>query len=380
MGWIPRIPEIKKSLALNDGQFGLLLLASSLGAVMGAQLAGRLIHTFGSRRLLRFSTTIMSAAIIFIGISHSSMVIALSLFCMGVGYSSVDVSSNTQAVGLERIINKRVMVSFHGGWSLGSLVVSLLGSFAIKHGISPEKEFISLGVVSFVAFHISTFFLLEREHDDRPQKESDEVTKAKIPLFNRSVIPLWWLGIGAIASIIPEGAVSDWGGILLHENYHLSKVVASTAFGTFAVAMIISRFSGDHFLHLWGAEKILRRGGFLAGFGMVTGILIARFTFHSHPALALIIVDIGFFCAGLGIGPMFPTFMLAAGAVEGIPTAVAISRVGVIAISSYFLGPSVIGGLAQLLTLPYAFLYPVGLLIFLGFTAHKMVPRPKSAE
>ena len=44
MAWIPRIPEIKSSLGLSDGQFGLLLLASTFGAVPGAQLSGRIVH------------------------------------------------------------------------------------------------------------------------------------------------------------------------------------------------------------------------------------------------------------------------------------------------------------------------------------------------
>ena len=48
MAWIPRIPEIKTSLGLSDGQFGLLLLASTLGAVPGAQLSGRIVHMYSS--------------------------------------------------------------------------------------------------------------------------------------------------------------------------------------------------------------------------------------------------------------------------------------------------------------------------------------------
>ena len=31
MAWVPRIPEIKSDLGLNDAQFGLMLAASSVG-------------------------------------------------------------------------------------------------------------------------------------------------------------------------------------------------------------------------------------------------------------------------------------------------------------------------------------------------------------
>ena len=43
MAWVPRIPEIKEANGLSDSQFGLVLVSSSVGAVLGAQLAGRLI-------------------------------------------------------------------------------------------------------------------------------------------------------------------------------------------------------------------------------------------------------------------------------------------------------------------------------------------------
>jgi hypothetical protein len=75
---------------------------------------------------------------------------------------------------------------------------------------------------------------------------------------------------------------------------------------------------------------------------------------------------------------MFPSFMLSAGAVEGIPPAVAISRVGVIGISSYFLGPTIIGLLAQIFSLPFALMYPVALLVLVGVLSRKMAPRSTS--
>jgi len=36
MACLPRIPEIKTSLGLSDGEFGLVLISSSFGAIVGA--------------------------------------------------------------------------------------------------------------------------------------------------------------------------------------------------------------------------------------------------------------------------------------------------------------------------------------------------------
>lgn len=52
MAWVARIPEIRDANGLNNGQLGLILLSSTIGAVIGAQLSGRLVHTYGTKKLL----------------------------------------------------------------------------------------------------------------------------------------------------------------------------------------------------------------------------------------------------------------------------------------------------------------------------------------
>ncbi|TRZ72068.1 MAG: MFS transporter, partial [Streptomycetaceae bacterium] len=85
---------------------------------------------------------------------------------------------------------------------------------------------------------------------------------------------------------------------------------------------------------------------------------------------ALIIVNAGFACAGLGIGPMFPAYILAASQVSGMASSVAIARVGVIGLAGYFIGPSVTGALAQVTSLPIAMTYPVLMLLLAGYQSH----------
>ena len=102
----------------------------------------------------------------------------------------------------------------------------------------------------------------------------------------------------------------------------------------------------------------------------LVGIAIGVPLSDSQPILALIIVNIGFACAGLGIGPMFPAYILAASEVPGIASSIAIARVGVIGIAGYFIGPSVTGALAQVLTLPVAMMYPVLMLLLAGYQSH----------
>ncbi len=40
MAWVARIPEIRDANGLNNGQLGLILISSTVGAILGAQLTG----------------------------------------------------------------------------------------------------------------------------------------------------------------------------------------------------------------------------------------------------------------------------------------------------------------------------------------------------
>jgi len=73
MAWIPRIPEIKNANGLTDSQFGLVLVASSVGAVLGAQLSGRAIHRFGSKPVMCFSAVILPLGVILKGPSTTDL-------------------------------------------------------------------------------------------------------------------------------------------------------------------------------------------------------------------------------------------------------------------------------------------------------------------
>ena len=102
MAWVPRIPEIKSSLGLSDGEFGVVLVSSSVGAIIGAQLAGRLIQRFGSRNLMRFAQTTLPLGVLLMGLAPNVYVLALGLFFMGLGSAAMDIPGNAQAVVIER--------------------------------------------------------------------------------------------------------------------------------------------------------------------------------------------------------------------------------------------------------------------------------------
>jgi MFS family permease len=101
MAWVPRIPEIKAALGLSDGEFGVVLVSSSVGAVIGAHLAGRLIQRFGSRNLMRFAQAALPLGVLLMGLAPS------------LGSAAMDIPGNAQAVVIERLVGKKFLASLH---------------------------------------------------------------------------------------------------------------------------------------------------------------------------------------------------------------------------------------------------------------------------
>jgi MFS family permease len=377
MGWVPRIPEIKDAIGLSNGEFGFVLLASTFGAVTGAQLGGRLIHTFGSRRVTQVAIVIMPIGLAGMGLADSVLTLVTALFVMGLGYSLLDICLNSQGVIVERIIKRRCLSKLHAMWSVGAFLTTVIGG-SIARFVSPEVNLLAIAIFSAIAFVPAAFFLLPADLDDHDG--GDEETTAKIPLFGKSVIPLWGLGIGLLGGLIAEGAASDWAAILLRDDMGYGKGVNASGFASFALAMIVSRLLGDKLLDRLGPALTVKLGGYVGGGLWGVAILVAVPLSQSHPLPALIIINLGFIAVGFGIGPMFPAFILAAGATPGVASAVAIARVGVIGIAGYFFGPTLTGLISEATSLPIALFFPIVMVFLSAYLSRTIKTEKVSAK
>lgn len=363
MSWIPRIPEIKYELGLSDGQFGLLLASSSVGSVIGAQIAGGLVHRFGSKNVLRISQLVMPVGIFVMGAFLSVPGLLVGLFLMGFGYAAMDIAANSQAVVAEKLAQRKFLASLHGAWSIGTFGTALIGAFFASI-LSPEWNLIAMAIIAPLVFVPLTERLLPKELDEHIGLRG---TKGELPWFGAKVGILWLFAFGSLGSFVAEGASMDWGGILLAEHMDVPFGFTATVFASFAAAMIISRFTADRFMEKHGAYftvKYIGMGGaVLWAAGIWAGILLHE----SSPIWAMILVNAGFFTAGLAIGPMFPAFIAGAATIDGVPPSLAIARIGVISIAGYFVGPTITGFISEVTTLPVALMYPAAALLVAGY-------------
>jgi len=365
MAWVPRIPEIKSNLGLNDAQFGLMLAASSVGAVLGAQYSGRLVHRLGSKNTLRISQFVMPLGVITMGLTMTVPGIMAGLFVMGLGYSAMDIAANSQAVIVEKLTKKRFLASLHGAWSIGTFFTAIFGG-AVVGVLTPGQNLLVLGIAAVFIFIPLTEQMLASDLDDHKGAEG---TSSKMQWFGGKYILLWAFAVGSLGSFVAEGASMDWGGILLAEHMGVAPGFTASVFATFSLAMIISRFTSDRIMEKHGSYKTVLYAGIFGGGFWAISILTAVPLSATNPIAAMILINAGFFAAGLGIGPIFPAYILASAEIPGVPPSLGIARIGVISIAGYFIGPTITGFISELTTLPIALMYPAGALILSGYLA-----------
>ena len=364
LAWIPRIPEIKNSLGLSDGQFGLVLLASTVGSIPGAQIAGRVVHSFSSKIVVRISGVLLPLGVFVVGMADSVQILLLGLFITGFNVSFMDIAINGQAVEIEKHTQGRWMSSFHGFWSIGAFAATLVGGL-IANLVSPRDNLIAIAVLGLIVFQFIAHYLLPPEHDGH-LGEPGKDDAGKVKFFGKESLILWALGIGLMCALIPEGGAYEWSGILLQDHMGIGKGLNAAAATTFSLAMIASRLLGDRAFEKWGHVNTVKYGGYFGGGLWGIGLLVGISISDSYPTAGLILVCLGFGAAGFGMGPFFPAFNLAAASIPGIAPSVGLARVGLIAIAAYFGGPTIIGLIAEVTSLPIAFAFPVLLYMVVG--------------
>ena len=364
LAWIPRIPEIKDALSLSHGQFGLVLLSSTVGSIPGAQIAGRVVHMYSSKLVVQISGALLPVGVFVVGLASNVQTLVLGLFITGFNVAFMDIAINGQAVEIEKHTKGRWMSSFHGLWSIGAFAATLVGGL-VANFVSPRDNLIVIAIFGFLVYQFIAHYLLPAEHDGH-LGEPGEGDAGKVALFGRESLILWALGIGLMCSLIPESAAYEWGGILLQDDMGIGKGLNASAAMTFSLAMIASRLLGDRAFEKWGHVNTVKYGGFIGGglwgIGMLVGIQLSE----TNKTLGLILVCAGFGAAGFGMGPFFPAFNLAAASIPGIAPSVGLARVGLIAIAAYFGGPTLVGLIAEVTSLPVAFAFPVLLYMVAG--------------
>lgn len=333
-----RFPNVQELFSVDNGTFGFVLLATSLGALVAMPFTGWLIIRNGSRKITITSVFLYCVFVplvpltwIMPGISGLLIV----FFIMGITAGMLDVSMNAQAVMVEQQYRKPIMTSFHALFSVGMAVGAGCGAIFVTLETSLFLHLSIITVLSLIGATWSRYHLIH----DRPQEKRSEGPAFRLP--NTAMVSI---GVIAFCCMLGEGAMADWS-----TNYMLNIALANEKFApfglaTFALAMTTGRFFGDAARLRWGDKNLMIGCGFIATLGIFIALIFPS------PYLAIT----GFFLTGIGLSAIVPIAYSIAGNAKDLPPGVGLAMVTTVGYAGFLFGPPLIGLLADWYTLRIA--------------------------
>lgn len=344
-GWAPKLPAMMARLGIGESVAGLLVLVLGLGSVCLMPVFGALVARRGSAHAVRLASALFAPSLIWISLAPTVWTVAAAVLLFGGLIGGMDVAMNANAVAVERARRRAIMSSCHGFWSLGGVAGAGAGGVLIQTlGETGHALLATLAVAAILAW---AFPRLLRD----PPRGGQAHQPLRLP---RTPMP-YLIGLMALASMIPEGAILDWGAVYLQREMGAPLSLAGWGFAACAAAMAVMRFLGDGIRRRLGAVKTLRISGALA----MAGLALAGLAPSAAAAIA------GFALAGVGIANMVPIAFSAAGNLPGLAQGIGLSVVTTMGYSGILLAPGSIGFLAERMSFS---------IIFMGLSLLLLVP------
>lgn len=322
--WAPQIPVFLSRLEIDEFTLGLLILVFGLGALAAMPWCGFLIHRYGSRPVLRVAAFACSFALLVVALADSVPTAALAMFLFGALIGGMDVAMNASAVAVERRLERAVMSSSHGFWSLGGFAGGALGGLLIgRYGHLAHAVVVTAVCLPIVVL-AGRLLIAEPPH---------ATAQGRTPYRLPARLAVYVTGVIALFSMVPEGAVLDWSALYLEQDFSSDISVAGLAFAAFSAAMAAMRFLGDRVRNRFGAVATLRGSSLVAAAGML-GAGLAPTDWLAIAAFAV---------AGLGIANTVPIAFSAAGNHDGLSAGAGLSTVTLMGYSGILVAPSAIG-------------------------------------
>jgi MFS family permease len=336
--WASRIPDIKTALHLNDAMLGSILFALPVGQFLMMPFSGKLVTHFGSRKVILVALPLYTVCLSNIGLVKQGWQLAIALFLFGLAGNLCNISINTQGVAAERLYERPIMASFHGGWSLAGFTGALIGLLMINLKIAPYWHFISVILIVWVIVWINNPFLVKGKIG--PNKDDP-----KRRFFSKPDSILLQLGIIGFCSMASEGAMFDWSGVYFKDVVKAPSSLVILGYTSFMIMMATGRFVADYMISRIGRKRLLQICGVMISTGLFTSVLFPY----------LIPCTIAFMLVGLGVSSIVPTVYSAAGRHSKVPAGIALATVSSVSFLGFLMGPPLIGYISELAGLRYSF-------------------------
>ncbi len=334
--WAARIPDIQAKFQLSEGELGTLLLCLPIGSMLGLPIAGWSVHQYGSRIVILICSFAYALTLPLIGLAPSTWLIAPILVSFGLLGNIMNISLNTQALGLEDQLGKSILASFHGLWSMAGFTGAGIGAGMIFLQFSPAAHYAVVALISVVMILFSQKYVIK---DKREDAESGGLVLKKPDQL------LFRVGLIAFLGMMAEGCMFDWSGVYFKKVVEVEPALVAVGYVCFMGAMASGRFITDKATNRYGKLPILQVSGILIFLGLMLAVLLPN----------LYTAAIGFLLVGFGVASIVPVSYGIAGRSKLYSPSVALALVSTLSFFGFLVGPPLIGFIAELVNLKISF-------------------------
>ena len=325
MAWVPRFPEVKANLGLNNGAFGSLMSTGSIGAFFGLLNVGHIIHKFGALKVTITSILILFSSLGIVVHLQSSFLFLIFNMIFGFGITAVHVCLNSQGFHFLERSKINLITSTAGYWSAGALSTAILSGILVDRvGLIVHINVLCLILaISMVAIvlRLRPVLLESNTNTEHDYSIKDIFTGFRVD---------WPVSLGMACAVYLEFAIGDWGTIFTKDRLDMDAGLSTAPYIVFTAMMIFGRLLIHRLLpkaplHLW-----VKRASLLAGFGFGICIIVATHLPATLKWWSYGLFVFAFFFAGLGSSFLGPSFFAAANRRSKLPSAVVVGQFGVV--------------------------------------------------
>jgi len=345
--WAPLVPFAKARLVVDDGTLGLLLLCLGIGSVAAMLVTGSLSARYGGKPFIIAGGLGLAVLLPPLAIANSPLTLALALLAFGAALGSIDVAMNIHAVEVERAASRPLMSGFHALFSIGGFAGSAVMTALLSLNFGTLASTLVASALILIAMFLAWPRLLRSARAEGG------------PLFVRPHGIVVLLALLAAITFLVEGAVLDWGALLVIGAGLVPAAQGGLGYMLFSIAMTTGRLCGDAVVARVGDRATLVWGSLLT----VTGFAVLLL------APAAVVAMAGFLLIGFGASNLVPILFRRAGAQTVMPVGLAVAAITTTGYAGVLAGPAAVGFVAKLAGLATAFWMLAALMLLVTLSA-----------
>ncbi|MER7072394.1 MFS transporter [Terrabacter sp. NPDC000476] len=286
-----RLPQVQQKWSLDElavsGLLLMVVLLAGVGSVVAELVAGR----SSSAVVVRVGLVAATAGFAVLLVAPTFGVFAAGLALYGLALGLVDASSNMQAVTVEHLYGRPILPSFHGFWTAGGILGTLVTLATADVELGPALlPLLFVPVAALAAPYV------------RRDRLAAPGAAVAVP-WRRIAL----LGLAMVLFYMVDTAATTWGPVYLDGTLDAPTGLTALATLPYLVATLLARAVGDRLVDRHGPVWLLRISG------VVAALALAVIVF----APTWVVAVVGFTVLGGAVATIAPLSFSAAGALAG---------------------------------------------------------------